>query len=67
VIADEPSGNLDPKNSENLHDLIFELREKKGTAFVIATHNRELAGRADKMYCLVDGKLTVEEDIKSAL
>ena len=67
VLADEPSGNLDPRNSENLHDLIFELREKKGTAFIIATHNRELAGRADRMYCLVDGKLNVEGKGKIAL
>jgi len=57
VLADEPSGNLDPKNSRILHDMIFELRDKKGTAFVIATHNLELAVKADRICRLIDGKL----------
>ncbi len=67
VLADEPSGNLDPKNSRVLHDLIFELREKKGTAFVIATHNLELASEVDRTFRLVDGKLLVEGNGNGAL
>jgi lipoprotein-releasing system ATP-binding protein len=57
VLADEPSGNLDPANSRMLHELIFELRERRGTAFVIATHNEELAAGADRICRLVDGRL----------
>lgn len=67
VLADEPSGNLDPKNSRVLHDLIFELREKKGTAFVIATHNLKLASEVDRTFRLVDGKLLDEGDGKGAM
>ena len=62
VLADEPSGNLDPKNSEILHELIFELRDRKGTAFIIATHNMELAREVDGVFRLVDGKLSAEGD-----
>jgi lipoprotein-releasing system ATP-binding protein len=67
VLADEPSGNLDPGNSQVLHDLIFELRDKKGIAFVIATHNRELASKADRICRLIDGKLFAEGETKSAV
>jgi lipoprotein-releasing system ATP-binding protein len=67
VLADEPSGNLDPRNSDNLHELIFKLREKIGTAFIIATHSMELAGKADKIFRLGDGKLYVEGDGKGAM
>lgn len=67
VLADEPSGNLDPKNSEILHEMIFDLRDKRGTAFVIATHNRELAGGTDRVCHLVEGMLSDEGDNESAL
>ncbi len=67
VLADEPSGNLDPNNSKVLHELIFELRKKKGIAFIIATHNMELAGRADRICRLIDGKLFPEGDTERAV
>ncbi|MCS7229396.1 MAG: ABC transporter ATP-binding protein [Candidatus Kryptonium sp.] len=57
VLADEPSGNLDSKNAEALHDLIFELNEKHGQTFIIATHNEKLAERADRIVKIVDGKI----------
>jgi lipoprotein-releasing system ATP-binding protein len=56
VIADEPSGNLDKATGEELHNLISALNRKKGQTFVMATHNQLLAGRADRIVALVEGK-----------
>ncbi|HTJ21271.1 MAG TPA: ATP-binding cassette domain-containing protein, partial [Gemmatimonadaceae bacterium] len=58
LLADEPSGNLDHMNSERLHDLFVELSRDLEIAMVIATHNRALAGRADRTLLLEDGRLT---------
>jgi lipoprotein-releasing system ATP-binding protein len=55
VLADEPSGNLDSKSSEELHRLFFSLREKLGQTFVIVTHNNELANMADRKLTIKDG------------
>ena len=57
LLADEPSGNLDNQTSERLHDLLFELRERRRLSMVIVTHNRDLAGRADRTLLLADGRL----------
>jgi lipoprotein-releasing system ATP-binding protein len=57
VLADEPSGNLDTHTSEQLHDLFFRLRADHGVALVLATHNRELADRTDRVLRVRDGKL----------
>lgn len=57
VLADEPSGNLDTDTSERLHDLFFRLRDERGVAMVMATHNRELADRADRVMRLQKGHL----------
>jgi len=57
LLADEPSGNLDRKKSGELHDLLFELREARGLAMVLVTHNHELADRADRVLELRDGVL----------
>jgi lipoprotein-releasing system ATP-binding protein len=56
ILADEPSGNLDSKNAKELHDLFLELRERTKQAFVIVTHNEELAKMADRRLVMVDGK-----------
>lgn len=58
LLADEPSGNLDHHNSEKLHDLFAELARELAVAMVVVTHNRSLAGRADRIYHLEDGRLT---------
>ncbi|MGH7699364.1 MAG: ABC transporter ATP-binding protein, partial [Gemmatimonadales bacterium] len=58
VLADEPSGNLDHANSERLQDLFFRLAREYETAVVIVTHNRQLAGRADRILWLEDGRLS---------
>ena len=55
IFADEPSGNLDSDNADQLHDLFFELREEQKCSFVIVTHNNELAQRADRSINLIDG------------
>jgi lipoprotein-releasing system ATP-binding protein len=58
LIADEPSGNLDTHTSAQLHDLFFQLREDHRVALVLATHNRELAGRTDRILEVRDSKLS---------
>jgi lipoprotein-releasing system ATP-binding protein len=57
VLADEPSGNLDTHTSEQLHDMFFRLRAEHGVALVLATHNRELADRADRVLRVRDTQL----------
>jgi lipoprotein-releasing system ATP-binding protein len=57
VFADEPSGNLDSKNAAALHALFFELRDKIGQTFVLATHDQALANMTDRQLCIQDGKL----------
>ncbi len=58
ILADEPSGNLDRAASEELHDLIWGLRESMGQTFVIVTHNPELCERADRVIALEKGRAT---------
>lgn len=57
VFADEPSGNLDSENAQELHELFFALREEFGQSFVIVTHNQELAQMADRTITMSDGKI----------
>ena len=57
IFADEPSGNLDSENADRLHDLFFELRDELGCSFVIVTHNKDLAKRADRTISLKDGRI----------
>lgn len=55
IFGDEPSGNLDTKNSQELHELFLQLREEFQQTFVIVTHNRELAQMADRTLTMEDG------------
>jgi lipoprotein-releasing system ATP-binding protein len=57
LLADEPSGNLDSYMSHELHDLLFRLKEDRGLAVVLVTHNRQLAQRADRIMELRGGCL----------
>jgi lipoprotein-releasing system ATP-binding protein len=57
VLADEPSGNLDHANADRLHEVFFRLAREYETAVVVVTHNRQLAGRADRILVLEDGRL----------
>lgn len=56
IIADEPTGNLDPKTSEIIYDLFLRLQAERGIAFLIATHNPDLARKAERGYQLVEGR-----------
>ena len=57
VLADEPSGSLDSKNKEELHKLLFELREKFGLTIVIVTHDAQLATLSDRIVRMTDGEI----------
>ena len=57
IFADEPSGSLDSKNKEELHQLFFDLREKLGQTFVIVTHDEDLAQLTDRTIHMVDGRI----------
>ncbi|MEZ4962044.1 MAG: ABC transporter ATP-binding protein [Saprospiraceae bacterium] len=57
VFADEPSGNLDSASSQELHQLIFQLRKDFGQTFLIVTHNMELAKMSDRTLEMKDGLL----------
>jgi len=55
ILADEPSGNLDSQNQEELHSLFFDLRKEFGQTFVIVTHDSHLAGMSDRIIQMKDG------------
>jgi lipoprotein-releasing system ATP-binding protein len=57
LLADEPSGNLDPQTSERLHDMLFDVSANQGAAMVLVTHDMGLAGRAGRVLRLHGGHL----------
>ena len=57
IFADEPSGNLDSQNAEELHQLFFKLRQELNQTFVIVTHNESLAALSDRRLEIKDGKI----------
>lgn len=57
ILADEPTGNLDPATSAQVFQSLFELVRREGVACLIATHNMELAGYMDRVFALKDGGL----------
>jgi lipoprotein-releasing system ATP-binding protein len=58
VFADEPTGNLDSTNANELHQLFFRLREEFGQTFLIVTHNEDLAAMSDRTLHMRDGRMT---------
>ena len=62
ILADEPSGSLDTKNKDELHQLFFDLRDQFGQTFVIVTHDEHLAGITDRTIQMRDGLLVPSED-----
>ena len=57
ILADEPSGSLDSKNRDELHKLLFDLRDKFGLTIVIVTHDKELAALSDRVIEMKDGRI----------
>jgi lipoprotein-releasing system ATP-binding protein len=62
ILADEPSGSLDSKNRDELHKLLFDLREKFGLTIVIVTHDKELAALSDRVIEMRDGLVQLSAD-----
>ena len=65
ILADEPSGSLDSKNKEELHQLFFDLRDKFGQTFVIVTHDEQLASITDRTIHMRDGQLENLEELNT--
>ncbi len=63
ILADEPSGSLDTENKNDLHRLLFELRDKFGLTIVIVTHDKELALLSDRVIEMKDGKILSEKRV----
>lgn len=57
ILADEPTGNLDPRTSAEVHELLLRLNRERGASLVIVTHNLELAGLTDRILRLENGQL----------
>lgn len=55
ILADEPTGNLDSKNADELHQLFLDLKKEFGNTFIVITHNKDLAEIADRKLTMVDG------------
>jgi lipoprotein-releasing system ATP-binding protein len=61
LLADEPTGNLDSKTSEQIHDLFFAINKQRGTTIVVVTHNTALAGSMPRVVTLKDGRVETDE------
>ncbi len=60
ILADEPTGNLDSENGKMIFDLLHGLARSENTTIIVVTHDLEIAGRTDKTFRLLDGKLATE-------
>ena len=61
VLADEPTGNLDSKRSEDIFSMMTSLSDENGTSFIVVTHDEKLAKKMDKIYMLDNGVLTLNQ------
>lgn len=61
ILADEPTGNLDSSNAEDLHNLLFGLRKDFNQTVIIVTHNHELAQLSDRVFTMTGGKVTEDQ------
>lgn len=60
ILADEPTGNLDSTTGKKIFDLLHDLSRKQHTTVVVVTHDLEIAGKTDKTFTLIDGKITTK-------
>lgn len=60
ILADEPTGNLDSDTTETIYNLLREINEKLGTTFVIITHDRRIAEKADRIIEIKDGRIALD-------
>ncbi|MCL2411521.1 MAG: ABC transporter ATP-binding protein [Treponema sp.] len=63
ILADEPTGNLDPQNRDMAAALLYESAQKRGKTLIVVTHDRKVAGKASVCFSLENGKLLEEEGI----
>ena len=66
ILADEPTGNLDRKTSDDILDLLWDLNERLNRTLILVTHDHGLAQRADRMVHIVDGKIANQNQIVEA-
>jgi lipoprotein-releasing system ATP-binding protein len=57
ILADEPTGNLDPKNADKVLQLFIELQKAQQTSVIMVTHNLDIAKKAERVFALEEGKL----------
>ena len=60
VLADEPTGNLDSENTENLYKLFRDINSRLGTTFVVVTHDRRIAEKTDRIVEIKDGRISMD-------
>ena len=60
ILADEPTGNLDSDSTEKIYELLRDINKKYKTTFIIITHDRRIAEKADRIIEIVDGKVNLD-------
>lgn len=60
ILADEPTGNLDSLSTETIYDLLRDINERFGTTFIIITHDRRIAEKADRIIEIADGRISLD-------
>ncbi|MEJ7525608.1 ABC transporter ATP-binding protein, partial [Staphylococcus epidermidis] len=64
IIADEPTGALDSKTSQDIMELFVKLNQEKQTTMIMVTHDRQVAEKADRVIHILDGRVQREEVIE---
>ncbi len=60
ILADEPTGNLDSESTENVYSLLREINQQEGTTFIVITHDRRIAEKADRIVEIKDGRIYLD-------